>query len=107
MLFSALVSLSLLVASVAASPTPALDARAATTSIYMRIEGPTKTIYEKTLSATTQKTLTNSGHTATCKWTRNYIALLLIDAFDVRQRLARNCCRCDQSSCAAGDGAVL
>ncbi|KZP27872.1 hypothetical protein FIBSPDRAFT_853054 [Athelia psychrophila] len=69
MFFSTLTSLALLVASVAASPTPALAARAATTTVYMRIEGPTKTIYEKTIYPTIEKTLTNNGHTATCNGT--------------------------------------
>ncbi|KZP14010.1 hypothetical protein FIBSPDRAFT_960069 [Athelia psychrophila] len=71
MFFYTLVSLSLglLVASVAASPTPSLAARAATTTVYMRIEGPTKTIYEKTIHPTVEKTLTNNGHTATCNGT--------------------------------------
>ncbi|KZP13992.1 hypothetical protein FIBSPDRAFT_1049051 [Athelia psychrophila] len=69
MFFSTLASLCLLVASVAASPTPALAARAATTTVYMRIEGPTKTIFEKTIYPTVQKTLTNNGHTATCNGT--------------------------------------
>ncbi|KZP14001.1 hypothetical protein FIBSPDRAFT_1049059 [Athelia psychrophila] len=69
MFFSTLVSLALLVSSVAASPTPALAARAATTTVYMRIEGPTKTIYEKTIYPTIEKTLTNNGHTATCNGT--------------------------------------
>lgn len=38
----------------------------ATTTVYMRIEGPTHTIYEQTLQASTQTTLTNNGHTAKC-----------------------------------------
>lgn len=67
MLSSILISLSLLAASVAASPTPAVAARAATSTVYMRIEGPTKTIYEQTIHPTVQNTLTNNGHTATCK----------------------------------------
>ncbi|KZP14000.1 hypothetical protein FIBSPDRAFT_868725 [Athelia psychrophila] len=71
MFFSTLVSLSLglLVASVVASPSPSLAARAATTTVYMRIEGPTKTIYEKTIHPTVEKTLTNNGHTAKCNGT--------------------------------------
>ena len=38
----------------------------ATTKVYMRIEGPTHTIYEETIEATTQTTLVNNGHSATC-----------------------------------------
>lgn len=69
MFFSALASFSLLAACVAASPTPGVAARAATTTVYMRIEGPTKTIYEQTINPTVQNTLTNNGHTATCELT--------------------------------------
>ncbi|KZP23998.1 hypothetical protein FIBSPDRAFT_1042550 [Athelia psychrophila] len=69
MLFPIFASLSLLVASAAASPTPILEARAATTTVYMRIEGPTKTIFEQTIYPTVQNTLTNNGHTATCNGT--------------------------------------
>jgi len=65
MIFSTLVSLSLLVASVAAVPTPVLEARASpSATIYMRIEGPTKTIYEKTIVAKAETSLTHGGHTA-------------------------------------------
>lgn len=81
MFFSALVTISLLIASVVASPAPAIESletreldpihaiagRAATTKIYMRIEGPTKTIYEKTLVASPKAKLTNGGHTAECE----------------------------------------
>ena len=67
MIFPTLATLSLLVASVAASPTPVLAARAANPTIYMRIEGPTKTIYEKTIVASPQTSLTNNGHTAVCE----------------------------------------
>ncbi|KAF7966519.1 hypothetical protein HWV62_36709 [Athelia sp. TMB] len=66
MLFKFLATLSLLVASAAASPTPVIEARAAKTTIYMRIEGPTKTIYEKTIVATPKAHLTSNGHTAPC-----------------------------------------
>ncbi|KZP28734.1 hypothetical protein FIBSPDRAFT_885583 [Athelia psychrophila] len=69
MLFSTLASISLLAASAAASPTPVVAARAATTTVFMRIEGPTKTIYEQTIHPTVEKTLTNNGHTATCNGT--------------------------------------
>jgi hypothetical protein len=69
MLFSPLAYLFLVTASVAATPTPSLDARASTETIYMRIEGPTKTIYEKTIQASPQTTLANNGHTATCDGT--------------------------------------
>lgn len=54
-------------AAAAASPSPVLEARAATTTVYMRIEGPTKTIYEQTIHPTVENTLTNNGHTATCE----------------------------------------
>lgn len=67
MLFATLASISLLAASAAASPTPVVEARAATSTVYMRIEGPTKTIYEQTIHPTVEKTLTNNGHTATCE----------------------------------------
>lgn len=67
MLFTVLATLSLLVASVAASPTSVIEARAAKPTIYMRIEGPTKTIYEKTIVASPRLTLTNNGHTANCE----------------------------------------
>jgi len=69
MFFSALASLSLLAASVAATPSPVLQARAATTTVYVRIEGPTKTIYEKTIYPTPETSLTLSGHTAKCNGT--------------------------------------
>ncbi|KZP18805.1 hypothetical protein FIBSPDRAFT_863383, partial [Athelia psychrophila] len=69
MLFSILASISLLVASATASPTPVVAARAATTKVYMRIEGPTKTIYEQTINPTVENTLTNNGNTATCNGT--------------------------------------
>ncbi|KAF7979893.1 hypothetical protein HWV62_40687 [Athelia sp. TMB] len=69
MIFTTLTALSLLVASVAASPTPVLAARDANPTIYMRIEGPTKTIYEKTIVASPQASLTNNGHTAVCNGT--------------------------------------
>ena len=68
MFFSTLASFSLLAASVAAIPTR-YQARASTETIYMRIEGPTKTIYEKTIQASPQTKLTNNGHTATCNGT--------------------------------------
>ena len=71
MLFKFLATLSLLVASAAASPTPVIDARAAKTTIYMRIEGPTKTLYEKTLVASPMTFLTNNGHTAPCECPSN------------------------------------
>lgn len=57
----------MLVAAAASSPSPVLEARAATTTVYMRIEGPTKTIYEQTIHPTVENTLTNNGHTATCE----------------------------------------
>jgi len=70
MFFSTLVTISLLLASVSASPTPVIEARASAASpsatIYMRIEGPTKTIYEKTIVASAKSSLTNNGHTAKC-----------------------------------------
>jgi hypothetical protein len=70
MLFSTVLSLSLLVASVAASPTPVLEARASpSATVYMRIEGPTKTIYEHTIVANAQTSLTVGGHTAKCNGT--------------------------------------
>ena len=67
MLFTVLATLSLLLSSVAASPTPVIEARAAKPTIYMRIEGPTKTIYEKTIVASPELFLTNNGHTAKCE----------------------------------------
>ncbi|KAF7974452.1 hypothetical protein HWV62_12196 [Athelia sp. TMB] len=66
MLFNLLSTLSLLVVSAAASPSPVIEARAANPTIYMRIEGPTKTIYEKTIVASPKTYLTNNGHTARC-----------------------------------------
>ncbi|KAF7969389.1 hypothetical protein HWV62_27437 [Athelia sp. TMB] len=66
MLFSTLVAFSVLVVSAAASPTPVIEARAANPTIYMRIEGPTKTIYEQTIHPSPQVSLTNNGHTARC-----------------------------------------
>ncbi|KAF7976426.1 hypothetical protein HWV62_6845 [Athelia sp. TMB] len=69
MLFPAVAVLSLFVASTAASGTPVLEARAAKTTIYMRIEGPTKTIYEKTIHATPLPSILNNGHTAVCNGT--------------------------------------
>ena len=61
-------ALSLLVASAAASGTPVLEARTANPTIYMRIEGPTKTIYEKTIVASPLPSILNNGHTAVCKY---------------------------------------
>lgn len=92
MFFSALASISFLVGSIAASSTPALDARAATTTIHMRIEGPIRTLYEKTIFASAEKTLINNGHTATCEWSRVNPITLLINAFHVRQRYAQDYC---------------
>ncbi|KAF7969248.1 hypothetical protein HWV62_27899 [Athelia sp. TMB] len=66
MFFSTLAVLSLFAASVAASPTPVNEARAANPTIYMRIEGPTKTIYEQTIHPSPVASLTNNGHTAKC-----------------------------------------
>ncbi|KAJ7105422.1 hypothetical protein C8R43DRAFT_1046824 [Mycena crocata] len=68
MLFSA-VTLSLLALSVVATPSPVLQARAATTTVFMRIEGPTKTILEKTIFPAPETSLTVSGHTAKCDGT--------------------------------------
>ena len=65
--FPTLAILSLLFVSATASPTPASEASAANPTIYMRIEGPTKTIYENTIVASPKAFLTNSGHTARCK----------------------------------------
>ncbi|KAF7969388.1 hypothetical protein HWV62_27435 [Athelia sp. TMB] len=66
MFFPTLAALSVLAASVAASPTPVIEARAANPTIYMRIEGPTKTIYEQTIHPSPEASLTNNGHTAKC-----------------------------------------
>ena len=62
-----LATLSLLVATVSGSPTPVIDARAANPTIFMRIEGPTKTISEKTIIASPKVSLSNNGHTAKCE----------------------------------------
>ena len=67
MFFSTLGFVSLLVAAVATSPTPVIEARVANPTIYMRIEGPTKTIYEKTIVASPKAFLTNYEHTAKCQ----------------------------------------
>ena len=67
MLFNFLATLSLLVVSAAASPTPIIEARAAHPTIYVRIEGPTNTIYEKTIVASPKTFLTNYNHTAACE----------------------------------------
>ena len=72
MLFKFLATLSLFIASATASPTPVIEARAAKTTIYMRIEGPTKTIYEKTIEATPKAFLTSGGHTAACECLLSY-----------------------------------
>ncbi|KAF7969386.1 hypothetical protein HWV62_27431 [Athelia sp. TMB] len=66
MLFATLAVVSLLVTSIAASPTPVIEARAANPTIYVRIEGPTKTIYEQTTHPSPLAYLTNNGHTAKC-----------------------------------------
>ncbi|KAF7966363.1 hypothetical protein HWV62_38937 [Athelia sp. TMB] len=66
MFFTVIVTLSLFLSSVVASPAPVVEARAAKPTIYMRIEGPTKTIYEKTIVASPELFLTNNGHTAKC-----------------------------------------
>ncbi|KAF7971148.1 hypothetical protein HWV62_21958 [Athelia sp. TMB] len=66
MLLSTLATVALLIASAVTSPTPVLEARAANPTIYMRIEGPTKTIYEKTIVPSPKASLTNNGHTAKC-----------------------------------------
>jgi hypothetical protein len=44
------------------------------TTIYMRIEGPTHTIYEETLQATSQEWLTNNGRSFHCNGTPNTTA---------------------------------
>lgn len=78
MLFFALITFSLLIASAVGSPAPvlenrgldpgpAIEARVANPTIYVRIEGPTKTIYEQTIVASSKAELTNGGHTAPCK----------------------------------------
>lgn len=85
MLISILASCALFAAFVTASPTPLLDARTATTEIYMRIEGPTKTIYEKTLFATVETSLTNDEHTAKCQLTRGYMLQKSLMIFHLRQ----------------------
>jgi len=66
MFFPTLATLTFLVASVAASPSPVMQARAANPTVYMRIEGPTKTIYEETIVPSPAASLTNNGHTARC-----------------------------------------
>jgi len=78
MLYSVFTTFALLIASVVASPAPVVKdrdidaspvvaARAAGTTIYVRIEGPTHTIYEKTIVASAKASLTNNGHTAPCQ----------------------------------------
>jgi len=73
MFLASLATFSLLLACVCATPTPVIEARASAASpsstIYMRIEGPTKTIYEKTIVAVAKTSLTNNGHTAKCNGT--------------------------------------
>ncbi|KAF7982479.1 hypothetical protein HWV62_28050 [Athelia sp. TMB] len=66
MLLPILTALPFLAATVYGSPTPIIDARAASPTVFMRIEGPTKTIYEKTIVASPKVSLSNSGHTAQC-----------------------------------------
>ncbi|KAJ7060832.1 hypothetical protein C8F01DRAFT_1141010 [Mycena amicta] len=55
-----------LLAAASTSASPSLEARATTATIFMRIEGPTKTIYEKTIVASSVSSITASGHTAVC-----------------------------------------
>lgn len=54
-----------------------IEARAANPTIYMRIEGPTKTFYEQTIYPSPQVSLTNDGHTAKCEEARLAIVLII------------------------------
>lgn len=71
-MFFSLASLSLLAAATSVAAMPAPRDSAATETIYMRIEGPTKTVYEQTIQAYAQDTLTVGGNSATCELTSVY-----------------------------------
>lgn len=71
MFLASLATISLLLAYVSGTPTRVIEARASAASpsstIYMRIEGPTKTLFEKTIVVVAKTSLTNNGHTAKCE----------------------------------------
>ncbi|KAJ7189361.1 hypothetical protein GGX14DRAFT_485142 [Mycena pura] len=63
MIFTTTAFFSLLATAMASPP---LEARATTATVFVRIEGPTKTIYEQTIVASSVSSITASGHTAVC-----------------------------------------